>query len=112
MRVVSTTLVVLLLTPYNRGPILDWSHTVAGVVCALAQFLVAGRLVMRRRDRRSWSALAVMFMGGVLAACSLPDWKFDYLLSGESILEVGFALILWEWARELSSLTSELGGQC
>lgn len=108
---VSLALIVLLITPYNRGPLLDWWHTAAGVVCALAQFLVAGRLVKRRRDYQSWGALALMLVGGVLAASSLPDWSFDYLFSGESILEVGFAWVLWEWTHEHAGPANELRGQ-
>jgi hypothetical protein len=109
LRVVAVVLIVLLVTPYNRGALLNWTHMTAGVVGALAQLVTASHLARRAATTASRAALSVMLVGGVVAALSLPNWHFDYLLEGEIILEVGFAWSLWEWTKEASaSSTSTL----
>ncbi|MDE3007411.1 MAG: hypothetical protein KGJ10_01730 [Acidobacteriota bacterium] len=105
LRVVAVVLVVLLITPYNRGALLNWTHMGAGVVGALAQLACAGRLAWRTTTTRSRAALVVMLVGGVVSALSLPNWHFAYLLDGEIILEIGFAWSLWEWTTQTSSST-------
>ena len=101
LRVVAVVLVVLLATPFNKGPFLNWAHMTAGVMGALAQLALGWRLGVRTREAQAWGPLAVMLAGGGLAAFSLPDWQFAALLEGEIILEIGFAWCMWEWTKVL-----------
>jgi len=115
LRVVAVGLFVLLATPFNRGTFLNWAHMTAGVTISLVQIALAGTVLARRRSARALTGLALLVVGGVIAAASLPDWHFTYLLQGETALEIGFALSLLELtypphairhARELSSESS------
>ncbi|HUY42987.1 MAG TPA: hypothetical protein VMU98_04400 [Acidimicrobiales bacterium] len=104
LRVVAIMLVVLLATPFNKGTFLNWAHMVAGAAGALAQLALGWRLGTRTREVKAWGALAAMLAGGVLAALSLPDWRFTALLEGEIILEIGFAWCVWEWTKVLAAV--------
>jgi len=85
---------LLLLTPYNQGALLNWAHMTVGVTMALTSFalsisLLPGRHVARRLP------VVTQFAGGLLAACSLPDWHVHELFQGEVILLVGFGVALF-----------------
>ena len=101
-RAVALGLFVVLATPYNQGTLLDWTHMTVGVTMALVQLAIAAALVARWRTPRASFAFAVQLGGGLLAAASLPSWHFPYLLLGETLYEVGFAIILFEWIRVLA----------
>ncbi|MFI5036351.1 MAG: hypothetical protein ACHQFZ_09140 [Acidimicrobiales bacterium] len=102
-RVIAVGMVVLLATPYNQGTFLNWAHMVTGVTIAATQVPIAVALVRRRPNLSSFGAFAVLLVGGVLGAISLPDWHIPLLLQGECLLEVGFAWSLIEWTYELGS---------
>lgn len=101
MRLVVGGLFALLITPFNRGTLLNWTHMTIGVSIALLQMSVALSLVARRRSLRSLGSLLVLLVGGALAAASLPDWNFPYLLQDEVIYQVGFGWCLVEWTHVL-----------
>ena len=101
MRLVAVGLFGLLITPFNRGSFLNWSHMTIGVSIALLQMSVALSLVARVPSPRSSGGLVVLLLGGVLAAASLPDWNFPYLLPGEVIYQLGFGWCLVEWTHAL-----------
>lgn len=102
LRVIAVLLFVLLATPFNQGAFLDWTHMVAGVLGAIFQLEVALQLVRESRSFRTVLGLAVLLIGGGIAAASLPDWHFEYLLQGEIIFQVGFSWCLVEWTYALA----------
>jgi hypothetical protein len=102
LRAIAVLLFVLLATPYNRGALLNWTHMIAGIVGAILQLEVALQLVRESRSLRTVLGLAVLLVGGVLAAASLPDWHFEYLLQGEIVFQIGFAWCLIEWTYALA----------
>jgi hypothetical protein len=97
IRWIAVGLVVLLATPYNQGPFLNWSHMVAGVSMAVPEVTIAVGLIRRRASFTSIAALAVLLGGGAMGAISLPTWHISLLLPGECLLELGFAWSLLEW---------------
>lgn len=97
LRLVAVMLILLLLTPYSGGTFLNWAHMTVGVVGALVQLAMSWSLVRRRRDWRVVSAFVIQFLGGVVGALSLPDWRFQALLVGETVFQLGFSWSLLEW---------------
>jgi hypothetical protein len=102
LRAIAVLLFVLLATPYNRGALLNWTHMMAGILGALFQLEVALQLVRESRSFRTVVGLVILVLGGVIAAASLPDWHFEYLLQGEIIFQVGFSWCLIEWTYALA----------
>jgi hypothetical protein len=102
LRAIALLLFVLLATPYNRGAFLNWTHMIAGVCGAIFQLEVALQLVRESRSFRTVLGLAVLLLGGVIAAASLPDWHFEYLLQGEIVFQAGFAWCLIEWTYAMA----------
>ncbi|MHB8827476.1 MAG: hypothetical protein ACYC5Z_07415 [Acidimicrobiales bacterium] len=102
VRAVALGLFVVIATPFNQGTFLNWTHMTAGVVMALVQGAITVALVRRASRLVSWSAFSVQLAGGLLAAFSLPDWHFPYMLAGEVIYQAGFAVALLTWMAELS----------
>jgi hypothetical protein len=103
LRVIAVGLVVLLATPYNQGTFLNWAHMVTGVTIAVIQLLTSVALLVRRPTVMAIGAFTALLAGGVIAAISLPDWHISLLLSGECLLEVGFAWSLIEWTYSLGA---------
>jgi hypothetical protein len=97
LRAIAVSLVGLLLTPYTAGTLSNWVHMSVGVAGAVLELFIG--IALLQRDRRSWSWLvfAVQLGAGLIAASSLPDWHFSYLLEGEFFYEVGFSLVLLRW---------------
>jgi len=102
LRVVALLLLVLLATPFNRGATLDWTHMAAGILGSVLELEVALQLVRESRSLRTVLGLAVLLLGGGVAAASLPDWHFAYLLQGEIVFQIGFAWCLIEWTYALT----------
>ncbi len=102
VRAVAVGLFLLLVTPYNRGPFLNWSHMTVGTVMALVQIGLTTALVRRHRSLGSVVAWVIQAVSGVVAALSLPDWHFPNLLLGESFFEVGFGISLFVWITALT----------
>ncbi len=96
-RVVALGLGLLLVTPYDEGAFLNWSHMTVGVAVALMQLASSVALLRRRRAWPVRLVFAVQLAGGVIAAASLPDWHFPMLLRGESLYALGYALSLYIW---------------
>lgn len=90
-------------SPYDRGAFLDWTHLITGVGGAV--FQLAQQLVRESRSPRTVLGLAVLFVGGIVAAASLPDWHFEYLLQREIVFQLGFAWSLIEWTCALAART-------
>lgn len=103
LRVVAVMLVLLLLTPYSGGTFLNWAHMTVGVVGALVQLAMSARLARRTRSLNVCLGAALQLLGGIVAALSLPDWAFQYLLLGEIVFQVGFSWCLLEWTRTLEA---------
>ena len=103
LRAVAVGLIVLLLTPYNKGTFFNWAHMSVGTVMALIQLAIAIQLMMLYRSCRTVGAFVLELLGGVWAAASLPDWSFSYLLVGELIFKLGFSWCLIEWTYALYS---------
>ncbi|HEY1222314.1 MAG TPA: hypothetical protein VGE75_02315 [Acidimicrobiales bacterium] len=106
LRSLAAGLVLLLLTPYNKGTFLNWAHMSVGVVMALIQLALAAQLMMLHRSWQAVGAFVIQLFGGIWAGASLPDWRFSYLLLGELIFELGFAWCLVEWTYALFSRRS------
>ncbi len=96
-RVVAVGLLALLITPYNQGEFLNWSHMTVGVVVALAQLASTLALVRRGATLPRVALFSFQLVGGIVAAASLPDWHFPMLLVGESVYALGYALSLYAW---------------
>ena len=104
LRVVAAGLVVLLVTPFDRGTFLNWAHMCAGVVMALVQLGIAYTTMTRWASPTSVVAFSALLAGGVIAAVSLPSlWTFPYLLDGQVLFEVGFGWSLFETVRWAAS---------
>jgi hypothetical protein len=103
LRIIAVLLFVLLATPYNRGAFLNWTHMTAGVAGSLLELEVALQLIRESRTFRTVLGLVVLVLGGAIAAASLPDWHFTYLLQGEIIFQAGFAWCLIEWTYALAA---------
>jgi hypothetical protein len=115
MRVVAVGLVALLVTPFNRGAWLNWTHMGVGVAIALVQASITLVLMSEHRSTGVLVGFAVQLAGGLLAAASLPDWHFPYLLQGETLYQIGFGwcLVEWTWAlraRQVHFLSEPAGG--
>jgi hypothetical protein len=108
LRVIAVLLFVLLATPFNHGAFLNWTHMAAGVLGALLELEVALQLVRQNRSVRTVVGLAVLLLGGVISAASLPDWHFTHLLQGEIIFQMGFAWCLIEWTYALADRTRSI----
>ena len=106
LRCLAVGLVLLLLTPYNKGAFFNWAHMSVGIVMALVELAIVSQLTRLHRSWQALGALTVQLGGGVWAGASLPDWRFSYLLVGELIFEAGFAWCLIEWTYALSSRRS------
>jgi hypothetical protein len=72
------------------------------LIGAILQLEIALQLVRESRSFRTVLGLAVPLAGGGIAAASLPDWHFEYLLQGEIIFQVGFSWCLIEWTYALA----------
>lgn len=101
MRFVAIGLFGLLVTPFNHGGFLNWSHMTLGVAIALTQGAMTIYLTTQRRSFGVGCGLAIQLAGGVLSAASLPNWHFPYLLQGEMIYQIGFGWCLIEWTYAL-----------
>ena len=106
LRVVAISLPALLLTPFNHGSFFNWAHMSIGIVIGVTQMFIGTCLLVRRR--RLWTTVAVIleFLGGIVAALSLPDWGFNHMLEGEMAFELGFSWCLILWTYALSTPTS------
>jgi hypothetical protein len=102
-RSVSVMLVLLLLTPYDEGSFLNWTHMTIGVVGALVQLAASWTLMRRVASTAASVGFWVQLVGGVVGALSLPDWGFTQLLTGEIIFELGYSLCVLEWTRALAT---------
>ena len=100
-RIVAIGLPLLLVTPYDEGTFWNWAHMSVGVAMALAQFAATISLVRRRRGVVAWLVFGAQFAGGLLAAASLPNWSFPWLLPGETIYELAYGISLFVWINEL-----------
>ena len=107
LRVVALGLIALLATPYNRGTFLNWTHMTVGVVVALLQLALSLRLLTRRQTLGSIVGFTIQLAGGLIAAASLPNWNFPYLLQGETIYQIGFGWCLIEWTHALGARRSD-----
>lgn len=99
LRVIAISLLVLLITPFNKGTFLNWSHMITGVTMALVELAIALLFLVSYRGATSIAAFGVALGGGLIAAASLPNWGFPYLLQGEIIFEIGFSWCLLELIR-------------
>ena len=97
VRVVAVGLMLLLITPYDQGAFLNWSHMTVGVVVALVQLASTIALLRRGPTLRRVLLLSFQLAGGIVAAASLPDWHFPMLLAGESVYALAYALSLYAW---------------
>jgi len=102
LRVVAVMLILLLVTPYDEGVFLNWTHMSAGVIGALFQLAISITFIRRLGTLSSRIGFAVQLLGGVLGALSLPDWRFQYLLNAEIVFELGFCWCLLEGTRMLA----------
>lgn len=102
LRAIAVLLFVLLATPFNHGAFLNWTHMGAGVAGAVIEVELALQLVIANQSFRTVLGLAILLLGGAIAAASLPDWHFTYLLQGEIIFQVGFSWCLVEWTHALA----------
>ncbi len=113
LRIVSVGILLLLLTPYTLDTFFNWTHMILGASIFIVELYTGGVLCFRHlHDRLSKYALIIQFMGGVLAALSLPDNMLNFMLEGEVIFQIGFMVLLNHLLRtEPSLVTSALPPQ-
>jgi hypothetical protein len=97
---------LLLLTPFNRGTALNWTHMTVGVTLAISQALVTAWLCTVLPAVRVLASAALELAGGLVAACSLPGTGFNYLFAGELIFNVGFCLCLLAVVHDAAAASS------
>lgn len=97
---------LLLVTPFNRGTALNWTHMTVGVTLALSQGLVTVWLCTVLPAARVLASATLELVGGLVAAISLPGSAFNYLFTGELIFNVGFCLCLLAVVHDAAALTS------
>ena len=84
----------LLLTPFNKGTALNWTHMTLGVTLAISQAAVTIWVLAVLPALRVLLAAVVQLVGGVVAAWSMPTTSFNFLLQGELLFNVGFCACL------------------
>lgn len=95
LRIVSVGLIMLLLTPYTLDTFFNWTHMAMGSMIFIIELYTGGVICFKyQRDRLSKYALAIQFLGGVIAAFSLPDNMLNLMLEGEVVFQLGFILLL------------------
>ena len=104
LRFIAIGLIGLLLTPYTVNGYFNFGHTLLGVTGALTQVTMAIVLLRPLHSWRGWLAFAVQIGGGLVAFAALPDWKFGYLLQGETIFQIGFGWCLIELTFQVKRL--------
>jgi hypothetical protein len=92
-------LILLLVTPYNEGAFLNWTHMTVGVVGALVQLAISYSFLRRLGSISLILGCSIQLAGGILGALSLPDWSFHFLLYAEIIFELGFCWCLLEGTK-------------
>ena len=99
LRVVAVMLILLLVTPYDEGAFLNWTHMTIRTVSALVQLAIS-YLFLRRLDSISLKlGFSIQLAGGIFSALSLPDWSFHFLLYSEIIFQLGFCWCLLEGTK-------------
>jgi hypothetical protein len=106
IKLVAAMLLLLLVTPYTGGTFLNWAHMSVGVLGALVQLSISYALLRRTTSCWAVTGAAVQLAGGIIGALSLPDWRFQYLMYGELIFELGFCVCLFQWTRFLLDTTT------
>ncbi|MDA8385174.1 MAG: hypothetical protein M0Z88_02785 [Actinomycetota bacterium] len=95
LKVLAIGLVALLVTPYTVDTFFNWTHMIIGTTVFGVQMAVGVVLAFKvLGDRLGWIGVAIQFAGGVIAALSLPDHMLNYMLQGEIVFQVGFAILL------------------
>ncbi|TAN23618.1 MAG: hypothetical protein EPN30_07305 [Actinomycetota bacterium] len=95
LRVVSVGIVLLLLTPYTLDAFFNWTHMIlGGAIFAVEMYTGTVLCFKYLRDRVARYALALQFLGGILAMFSLPDNMLNFMLEGEVIFQLGFMVLL------------------
>jgi hypothetical protein len=94
MRCMPACVVALLITPFNKGTALNWTHMTLGVTLAISQAVVTIWLCTVLPVPRVLAAGLLQLVGGIVAALSLPDTSFNYLLQGELLVNLGFCACL------------------
>lgn len=90
-------------TAIHFSTFMNWALMSTGVALAIIQAAIAVLLLSRRFTSRSAFGAGPQLLGGLIAAASLPDWHFRYLLQGEILYEMGFGWCLIEWTYALHS---------
>jgi hypothetical protein len=109
LRCMPVCLAALLVTPFNRGTALNWTHMTVGISLAIAQGAVALWLSLVLPTARVLSAAALQLVGGVVAALSMPSASFNFLLQGELLFNLGFCLCLLAAVRSAADAYGDRG---
>ena len=106
LKLVAVMLLLLLVTPYTGGAFLNWTHMSVGILGALVQLSITYALLRRTTSFWVVAGASIQLTGGIIGALSLPDWRFQILLYGESMFELGFCVCLFQWTRFLVERTA------
>ncbi len=104
LRYIALGLIGLLLVPYNINGYWSAGHTILGVTGAVMQVAMTIVLLRPLHSWRGWIAFVTQISGGLVAFAALPDWKFGYLLQGETIFQIGFGWCLLELTFQVKRL--------
>ncbi len=92
MRDMPVYFVGLVLTPFDWGTALNWTHRTLGVTLSVLQAVVAVWLCTELPTPRVPAAASLELVGGLTAAHSVPASSCTYLLQGELLFNLGFCL--------------------
>jgi len=104
LRYIALGLIGLLLVPYNVNTFWHVAHTTLAISGAVMQVAMAIVLLRPLHSWRGWLAFVVQIAGGLVAFAALPDWKFGYLMQGETIFQIGFGWCLLELTFQVKKL--------
>jgi hypothetical protein len=90
LRCLAVGLVLLLLTPYNKGAFFNWAHMSVGIVMALVELAIVSQLTRLHRSWQALGALTVQLVGGVWAGARLA---FFVSVGGRADLRGGIRLV-------------------
>jgi hypothetical protein len=85
---------LLLLTPFNHGTALNWSHMTVGVSLAFSEAAVTVWLLAVLAAPGVAAGALLELVGGVICALSLPGTSFNHLLQGELLFNLGFCVAI------------------
>jgi hypothetical protein len=85
---------LLLITPFDAGTAVNWTHMTLGVTLAVSQAVVTIWLCSAFPVPRVLGCAGMVLVGGIVCALSMPGTSFNFLLQGEVLFNAAFCAVL------------------